>query len=98
MSHSANSVRAFAPGSIGTVGPGLDTLGLAIAGARDVVTLHWNDSDASIVEDAGHPAPPTDPLRNTASIAALAVLRRVGVDRGIRIRVEKGLPLSGGQG
>lgn len=98
MSHSANSVRAFAPGSIGNVGPGLDILGLAIAGAGDVVTLHWNDSDASIVEDAGHPDLPTDPLRNTASIAALAVLRRVGVDRGIRLRVEKGLPLSGGQG
>lgn len=98
MSHSANSVRAFAPGSIGNVGPGLDILGLAIAGAGDVVTLHWNDSDASIVEDAGHPDLPTDPLRNTASIAALAVLRRLGVDRGIRLRVEKGLPLSGGQG
>lgn len=98
MSHSADSVRAFAPGSIGNVGPGLDILGLAIAGAGDVVTLHWNDSDASIVEDAGHPDLPTDPLRNTASIAALAVLRRLGVDRGIRLRVEKGLPLSGGQG
>jgi homoserine kinase len=27
---------AFAPGSIGNVGPGLDVLGLAVAGAGDV--------------------------------------------------------------
>jgi homoserine kinase len=98
MNNSANRVRAFAPGSIGNVGPGLDILGLAIAGAGDAVTLEWNESDASVVEDPGHPDLPRDPLRNTASIAALAVLRRLGVSRGIRIRIEKGLPLSGGQG
>ena len=31
-------VTAFAPGSVGNLGPGLDVLGLAVAGAGDWVT------------------------------------------------------------
>ena len=31
------SVSVFAPGSVGNVGPGLDILGLAVAGAGDTV-------------------------------------------------------------
>ena len=90
--------RAFAPGSIGNVGPGLDILGLAVAGAGDSVEVRWNDGPATVVEDAGHPDLPTDPSRNTAAIAAAAVLRLTGSRHGVRIRVTKGLPLSGGQG
>lgn len=92
------SATAFAPGSVGNVGPGLDILGLAVAGAGDRVTIRWRDDEQVVVSDAGHPDLPTDPARNTAAIAACAVLRRAGVTRGITITVEKGLPLSGGQG
>lgn len=94
----SNTVRVFAPGSIGNVGPGLDILGLAIAGAGDVVEAAWNDDTAFVIEDAGHPDLPGEPERNTASIAAARVLAQLGVDRGLRLRITKGLPLSGGQG
>jgi homoserine kinase len=90
--------RVFAPGSIGNVGPGLDILGLALAGAGDAVTVAWTGDGRTVVSDAGHPDLPTDPARNTAAIAAMAVLRRVGSEQGVRISVHKGLPLSGGQG
>ena len=90
--------RASAPGSIGNVGPGLDILGLAVAGAHDAVEVRWNNGPKTVVEDAGHPDLPTDPSRNTAAIAAMAVLQRTGARHGLRIRVTKGLPLSGGQG
>lgn len=89
---------AFAPGSIGNVGPGLDVLGLAVAGAGDEVTVAWHEAPGITITDPGHPALPTDPARNTAAIAAAAVLRRAGVTRGITLAVRKGLPLSGGQG
>ena len=89
---------AFAPGSVGNVGPGLDILGLAIAGAGDEVTISWCDGTAIVVTDAGHPDLPTDPTLNTAAIAAQAVFTRVGVRRGAQLIVRKGLPLSGGQG
>ncbi len=95
---SANHVSVFAPGSVGNVGPGLDILGLAIAGRGDTVHAEWHTGGALVVLDAGHPELPTDPSRNTAAIAAAAVLRRAGIARGIALRIEKGLPLSGGQG
>jgi homoserine kinase len=93
-----SEVRIFVPGSVGNVGPGLDILGLAIAGAGDTVAASWDDGVGVTVEDAGHQDLPTDPRRNTAAIAATAVLRRAGITRGMSLRVTKGLPLSGGQG
>jgi homoserine kinase len=96
MPHDSATVRV--PGSIGNVGPGLDVLGLAVAGAHDTVTMAWREAPGLVVRDAGHPALPTDPLRNTAAIAAAAVLARCGVPRGATLTIVKGLPLSGGQG
>jgi homoserine kinase len=60
--------------------------------------ISWSGDRHSHVDDPGHHELPTDITRNTAAIAALAVLRRAAIDRGVRLRVHKGLPLSGGQG
>jgi homoserine kinase len=92
-------VTAFAPGSIGNVGPGLDILGLAVAGAGDEVTAERTGGGAIVVRDAGHRDLPTDPGRNTAALAAREVLRRAGASGiGLALTVRKGLPLAGGQG
>ena len=40
-SHERRVVTAFAPGGVGNVGPGLDILGLAVAGAGDAVRAEW---------------------------------------------------------
>ncbi|MES2306616.1 MAG: homoserine kinase [Gemmatimonadota bacterium] len=92
------SATAYAPGSVGNVGPGLDILGLAVAGAGDEVTLTWSDATGITVLDAGHPDLPSAAAKNTAAIAAQAVFTRAGITRGVELRVHKGLPLSGGQG
>jgi homoserine kinase len=90
---------AFAPGSVGNVGPGLDILGLAVAGAGDEVTAERIDGNEIVVRSAGHSDLPTDPRRNTAALAAREVLCRAGVSAlGIALTVRKGLPLAGGQG
>ena len=99
-----NAVIASAPGGIGNLGPGLDVLGCAVTGARDEVKAKWTDTLGLTVIDAGHARLPTDPTKNTASIAANAVveaLRAKGVtlpSRGIALTIRKGLPLCGGQG
>jgi homoserine kinase len=93
-----DSVRVYAPGSIGNVGPGLDILGMATAAGGDTVVLAWSGNHHTQIDDPGHPELPTDPQRNTAAIAAIAVLRRASIERGVRLSVLKGLPLSGGQG
>lgn len=90
---------AFAPGSIGNVGPGLDILGCAVGGAGDEVVAERIDGTDIRVRDSGHPDIPSEPRRNTAALAAAEVLKRAGVAPfGLALTVKKGLPLSGGQG
>ena len=96
-------VRAYAPGGIGNMGPGLDVLGCAVTGAGDTVELEWLDDPSGptlTIADAGHPELPTHPSRHAASIAALAVLGMASArpPRSLVMRATKGLPLAGGQG
>jgi homoserine kinase len=97
-----SAVTAFAPGGVGNVGPGLDILGLAVAGAGDTVRAEWTTEAGIHVRDSGHPALTSDPRRHTAALAARAVLDAARESprrgRGIALFVTKGLPLAGGQG
>lgn len=96
--------RAFAPASIGNLGPGLDVLGCAVTGAGDSVMAEWCDAPGVVVRDPGHQELPTDPALHASAIAASAVLRQAlgGGARppgsGIALTVKKELPLSAGQG
>jgi homoserine kinase len=92
------TATAFAPGSVGNVGPGLDILGLAVAGRGDAVTLLRSDDPGITIADTGHPELPEDPLRHAAGIAVQAVFDAAGYSGGVVLRLSKGLPLSGGQG
>ena len=89
---------AFAPGSVGNVGPGLDILGLAVAGRGDEATLTRCELPGIEIADAGHPDLPTDTAGHATAIAALEVFALAGYRGGAELRVAKGLPLSGGQG
>ena len=92
-------VRAFAPGGIGNLGPGLDILGCAITGLGDSVEASLVDHSGVRVDDPGHPDLPSDPTKHSSAIAASEVLRRSGkATVGVSLRVEKRLPLAGGQG
>jgi homoserine kinase len=95
------TATAFAPGGIGNVGPGLDILGMAVAGAGDTVRAEWISEPGIHVREPGHLDLSSEPDRHTSALAARAVLEaageRIGA-RGIALRVTKGLPLSGGQG
>jgi len=102
MTPEPNSATAFAPGGVGNIGPGLDILGLALAGQGDTVRAEWADERGIRILQSGHPDLPADPSRHTAGLAAMAVVERAGDrrgrNRGIALTVRKGLPLSGGQG
>ncbi len=93
------AVRAFAPGGIGNIGPGLDILGCAVTGPGDEVIATVVSAHGVRIDDPGHADLPYDPTRHACGIAALEVLRRAGNPAvGIALRVTKGLPLAGGQG
>jgi homoserine kinase len=96
-------VRAFAPASVANFGVGFDILGAALDGPGDTVTARFSRRAGvrmvAIRGDGGRL--PLDPTRNTAAVAAAAVLRaasRRGSRRGIELELDKGLPLASGLG
>ncbi len=90
--------RARAPATVANLGPGLDVLGLALAGEGDQVLAEASGRPGVVIRSAGHPDLPLDPARNTAGIAAAAVIRRAGARSGVVLEITKGIPLAGGQG
>ncbi len=93
-----DQVTVYAPGSASNLGSGFDCLGVAFTGKGDTVTARREGSPGVRVASVSDPRIPTDPDRNTAAIAATAVLKRARSDAGLELTVQKGLPLSGGMG
>jgi homoserine kinase len=71
---------AIAPGGIGNIGPGLDVLGMAVSGPGDRVIAERSSTRGVTIASAGHVELPTDAAKNTAGIAASAVLARAGAN------------------
>lgn len=94
------SATAYAPATVANLGVGFDILGLALSAPGDTVTAELVSMPgvhiASISGDGG--LLPHDPARNTACIAAQAVLNQLAPDRGLAISLQKGLPLASGLG
>src|ERR1700748_1517994 len=51
----ASRARAFAPGGIGNLGPGIDILGCAVTGPGDSVVATKIPRRGIVIEDPGHP-------------------------------------------
>lgn len=100
MSDETQTICVEAPGGIGNLGPGLDVLGAAVEGLYDRVwAVRDDDHEGVRIDRPGHPDLPRDATRHASGIAAAEVLRICGrSDVGVSLRIEKGLPLAGGQG
>src|SRR5262245_13114580 len=94
------SVTAFAPATVSNVACGFDVLGFALHEPGDEVTAAFAPDGgvriADIVGDAGRL--PRDAGKNTAGVAARALLDALGERRGVTLTIRKGLPLSSGLG
>jgi len=92
--------RASAPASIGNVGPGFDILGQAFDAVRDTVTaVHEDEPGVRLGTVSGLVASlPDDVASNTALAAAAAVIKAAGVEHGVRLSIDKGVPLAAGMG
>ena len=94
------SAAASAPASIGNVGVGFDVLGLAFDAARDRVTAVREAAPGvrlgtviGLVDSL-----PDSPRTNTALAAAQALLEGTGASFGVRLSIDKDIPLSAGMG
>jgi len=93
------SVTAFAPATVSNVACGFDVLGFALDEPGDEVTATLTPCGvqiAGIEGDGGRL--PREAARNTAGVAALALLTTLGERRGVALTIRKGLPLSSGLG
>jgi homoserine kinase len=99
MAPAMDSVTAFAPATVSNVACGFDVLGFALEAPGDEVTARFADSGVTIDAIAGDQGRlPRDAARNTAGVAAQALLTRLGERRGVALTIRKGLPLSSGLG
>jgi homoserine kinase len=93
-------IAAFAPATVSNVGCGFDVLGFALEAPGDIVAASTSERRgveiAAIQGDAGRL--PRDPAKNTASAAVQALLARLGSLQGIRLTIQKGMPLASGIG
>lgn len=95
-----DGVTAFGPATVSNVACGFDVLGFALGMPGDQVTARLSPvAGVRIVEIVGDSGRlPRDAARNTAGVAASALLTRIGERRGIELSIRKGLPLSSGLG
>jgi homoserine kinase len=92
-------VTAFAPATVSNVACGFDVLGFPLESPGDEVVARPAACGVTIdavVGDGGRL--PRDPAKNTATVAAAALLRELGERHGVVLTIRKGLPLSSGLG
>src|SRR5580700_10446768 len=93
------SATAFAPATVSNVACGFDVLGFALDAPGDEVTARLTPGGVTIEDISGDGGRlPRDASNNTAGVAALALLAKLGDRRGVTLAIRKGLPLSSGLG
>jgi len=93
------SVTAFAPATVSNVACGFDVLGFALEAPGDEVTVCLAGAGVRIEDITGDGGRlPREAAKNTAGVAAQALLAALGERRGVSLRIRKGLPLSSGLG
>jgi homoserine kinase len=93
--------RVYAPATIGNIGPGFDVLGLAITNLGDIVEARKTRSpgiEIIRIKGEGGDRLPLEAEKNTAGIAAVKALERIGERGGATLVIEKGIPFPSGLG
>lgn len=102
MNGTAGRAVVAAPATIANLGPGFDVFGLCMDGPEDIVSVEFGPGSGSVRVSCRSPLPlPSDPERNAASRAAMALLRAAGADLAhmdVSVSVEKGIRPGSGLG
>ncbi|WP_026998469.1 homoserine kinase [Eisenibacter elegans] len=92
-------IKVFAPATIGNIGPGFDVLGMSVKYLGDTIEARRIPEKTVLISEiyADYPLS-TDPTQNTAGIAAQEVLRLIGAEGGVEMKIHKGMPSGSGLG
>ncbi|MEM7657801.1 MAG: homoserine kinase [Bacteroidota bacterium] len=94
-----NEVQVFAPATVANVACGFDTLGFAIHRPGDEVVARFCQKPGLTINMFGDGGKiPTAPEKNTAGVAALGLMKQLGVVQGIELDIHKGIPVGSGLG
>jgi len=94
------SATAFAPASVGNVAVGFDVLGHSFQAIGDRVTARRTREPGVRISAIRGTAIdlPKAPENNTAGMGVLSMVRELGLDFGIELEIDKGIPLGSGLG
>lgn len=96
----SDSIHIYAPATVANVACGFDTLGFAIDRPGDEIFARFSDQPGlkitAIHGDGGKL--PLEVDKNTATVAAKAVMDHLGLKRGVELEIHKGLPIGSGMG
>jgi len=93
-----NEITVHAPATIANVGCGFDVLGLCLTEPYDTVRLTRTDRPGLLIRHLDDYDLPTDPNRNVAGAALLALLRAVPEPLGFEVEITKGIRPGSGIG
>ncbi len=92
-------LKVFAPASIGNVAVGFDVLGLCLNKPGDEIIIKPSRTPGvTISKITGGKTLPLDPMKNTAGVAAQAVLNHLKTNIGVDIEIRKKMPSGSGLG
>ncbi|TGE26723.1 homoserine kinase [Hymenobacter metallicola] len=94
----SRSITVLAPATVANVVCGFDVLGFALATPTDTMHLRLTDTPGvSIINEDDYNLP-TEPTRNVAGAALLALLREAPAGTGIEVRIQKNIKPGSGIG
>ena len=92
------SIRVFSPASVSNVICGFDVLGFAIDGLGDEIIIQKSNSKSVKIKRVSGYQIPIDSKKNTASVAAQALLDYLNIDQGFDIEINKNIMPGSGIG
>jgi homoserine kinase len=93
------TIRAIAPATVANLGTGFDVLGMALHGPFVTIGLEFGDAEGEqILIECNRPEISTDPHRNTAGAAVLALQAESGRSEDLVMTISADVPIGSGLG
>lgn len=93
-------IKVKAPATVANLSCGYDILGLCLKEPYDEIEISKTSKKEIVIDilDSKYSNIPSNPKENTGGIPAILIQNKLNLDYGFKIKIKKGIPLSGGLG